>query len=137
MKAVLEFLADQGATLVLGTTVLLSFALALVFVHKQPIHRQRIAESSMVLCVLFLILACVPLPRFSFEKKGPVAAVKTTPKYELQPGDEVIAAEVFKVPKASGVPGSTGIGGPLPIPPTQARGSLTRGRAMATLDWTM
>src|SRR2546423_12556798 len=109
MKAVLEFLADQGATLLLGTTVLLSFALALVFVYKQPIHRQRIAESSMVLCVLFLILACIPLPRFSFEKKGPVAAVKMTPQYELQPGDEGIAAEVVKVTRAGKMTGlSTG-----------------------------
>jgi len=97
MKAVLDFLANQGPTLLLGTTLLLSFALVLVFVHKQPIHRQRIAESSMLLCVLFLILACIPLPRFSFEQKAPTA-IKAAPKYTLQPGDEVIAAEVFKVP---------------------------------------
>src|SRR5437764_5867489 len=126
MKALVEFLVDHGATLLLGTTVLLSFALALVFVHKQPIHRQRIAESSMVLCVLFLILACIPLPRFSFEKKGPVAAVKMTPKYELQPGDEVIAAEVFRVPRAEKMTElSTGNAVALPTPPA----SVPSGRA--------
>jgi beta-lactamase regulating signal transducer with metallopeptidase domain len=136
MKAVLDFLAEHGAMLLAGTTLLLALALVLVLVHQQPIHRQRIAESSMVLCVLFLILACIPLPRFSFDKKAPTA-VKVTAKYLLQPGDEAIAAEVFKAPKASGVPGSTGIGVPLPMPSTQARASLTGARAMATWDWTM
>jgi hypothetical protein len=117
MKAVLDFVANHGPTLLLGTTLLLTLALVLVFVHQQPIHRQRIAESSMVLCVLFLILACIPLPRFSFEKKAPLAP-RPLPLYTLQPGDEVIAAEVFRVKRESGVPGSTGIGVPLPMPPT-------------------
>jgi len=116
MKAVLDFVAEHGAMLALGTTVLLSLALALVFVHRQPIHRQRIAEASMVLCVLFLVLACIPLPRFDLKRKAPLAP-RPLPLYTLQPGDEVIAAEVFKVPKESSVPGRTGIGVPLPMPP--------------------
>src|SRR5258706_9422629 len=103
MKVVLDFLANHGPMLLLGVTALLALALALVFVHQQPIHRQRIAESSMVLCVLFLVLACIPLPRFSFERKAPLAP-RPLQLYTLQPGDEVIAAEVFKAPKESGVP---------------------------------
>jgi hypothetical protein len=52
---------------------------------------------------LALILACVPLPRFSFETKTKPAPVRTLPLYSPQPGDEVIAAEVFKVPKETGI----------------------------------
>ena len=59
----------------------------------------------MLLCLFFLVLACIPLPRFSFKGREPLPAT-ILPTYTLQPGDEVIAAEVFKVPKETktGIP---------------------------------
>jgi len=117
MKPLLDFLAVHGAMLVVGVSVLLGLASLLVVVQRQPIHRQRIAEASMVLCVIWLILACVPLPRFTVDRKKP-APVRTLELYEPQAGDEVIAAEVFKVPNQAPMPKrSTGIGVPLPMPP--------------------
>ncbi len=119
MKPLLDFLVDHGPMLVLGTSLLLLLASVLVFIHRQPIHRQRIAESSMLLCIVFLVLACIPLPRFALETKKPAPA-GALPLYRPQPGDEVIAAEVFKVRKeaempelGTGVPGAPG----LPLPP--------------------
>jgi beta-lactamase regulating signal transducer with metallopeptidase domain len=118
MKALLEILASHGPMLLLGVSVLLTLAAILVCVHRQPIHRQRIAEATMGLCVVFLLLASVPLPRFRMETGKP-APVRTLPLYQPQAGDEVIAAEVFKVARAEPVRemNSTGIGVPLPMPP--------------------
>ncbi|HEV8291225.1 MAG TPA: hypothetical protein VGP94_04860, partial [Tepidisphaeraceae bacterium] len=117
MRALLDFLVVHGPMLLVGVTVLLALAAVLVVVHRQPIHRQRIAEATMVVCMIWLILACVPLPRLSVDRKKP-APGRTLELYELQAGDEVIAAEVFKVPKKEAMPQlSTGIGVPLPMPP--------------------
>src|SRR5439155_6924013 len=77
------------------------------------------AESSMLLCILFLILACIPLPRFQFKGSAPLAP-RPLPLYTLQPGDEVIAAEVFKAQNSQNshkIPDiSTGKGVSLPMP---------------------
>src|SRR6266850_6279163 len=116
MKPLMDFLVNRGPMLLAGVSMMLALATVLVLVHRQPIHRQRIAEASMVSCVIWLILACIPLPRFALETKKPAPA-GTLPLYRPQPGDEVIAAEVFKVPKQAEMPeSSTGIGVPLPMP---------------------
>jgi beta-lactamase regulating signal transducer with metallopeptidase domain len=96
MKILLDFLTNHGPMLLLGTTLLLALATLLVSLHKQPIHRQRIAESTRLLCLLWLLLACIPLPRFSLKHEAP--PTKSAPRYILQSGDELIAAEVFKYP---------------------------------------
>src|SRR3954470_2714134 len=111
MRTVLEFLAVNGGMLALGVTLILAMACALVVAKREPIHRQRIAEGTMVLCVIFLVLGSVPLPRFELEKKK-AEKIVTVASYVPQAGDEVIAAEVFKVPQRAVRPGnSTGIPG--------------------------
>ena len=120
MKTILDFLAGNGAMLLAGVSVVLLMGVLLVLIQRQPIGRQRIAEATMGLCVTWLILACVPLPRFVFsrDEKKP-APTKTLELYQPQAGDEVIAAEVFKVAreKREDTQRSTGIGVPLPMPP--------------------
>jgi beta-lactamase regulating signal transducer with metallopeptidase domain len=98
MTPIHSFLANHGPMLLLGITLILAMAAILIALHKQPIHRQRLAESAMLLCILFIILALIPLPRFSFATK--YSPTKPPPKYTLQPGDEVIAAQVFKYPRS-------------------------------------
>lgn len=126
MKIILDFLGEQGLMLLLGTSALLALAGLLVLFQKEPIHRQRIAEATMALCAVFLILASIPLPRFSVSMKGKAPpAPRPLPLYSPQEGDEVIAAEVFKVPEQARVRensagNSSGIGVPLPMPPSRA-----------------
>jgi beta-lactamase regulating signal transducer with metallopeptidase domain len=120
IKPLLDFLVVHGPILLMGVTALLGLATLLVIFHRQPIHRQRIAEASMVLCAIWLVLACVPLPRFALmTTTAKPAPAGTLPLYSPQPGDEVIAAEVFKVPRENAiVKSSTGIAAPLRMPRT-------------------
>ena len=86
MKIVFDFLIAHGPMLLAGVSALLGLASLLVLAHRQPIHRQRIAEGTMVLCLVFLVLACIPLPRFSVEMKAKPAPVKLVPLYLPQGG---------------------------------------------------
>src|SRR5438034_981007 len=98
MTPIHSFFQSYGLMLLAGTTLILVLFTLLIALHKQPIHRQRLAESAMLLCILFLILACIPLPRISLQSA--TAPPKPLLKYTLQPGDEIIAAEVFKFPQS-------------------------------------
>src|SRR4051812_22933832 len=120
MKTILEFLVSHGGMLLVGVSAVLALGVALVMVQRQPIARQRIAEGTMVVCLVWLVMACVPLPRvaFSLDRKKP-APVRTLEMYEPAAGDEVIAAEVFKVPRERREvqQKDTGNGVALPMPP--------------------
>jgi beta-lactamase regulating signal transducer with metallopeptidase domain len=94
MSLVVTFLVTNGPMLLLGVTMFLLLASAVVLLQKQPIHRQRVAEFSMLACLLWVILACIPLPRFTREQS--VTPISRPKPFVLQPGDELIAAEVFK-----------------------------------------
>lgn len=122
MKAMLEFLVGHGGMLLIGVSAVLLFGVVLVMVQRQPIGRQRVAEGTMMVCVVWLILACVPLPRFVFnpDRKKP-APTRTLEMYRPEAGDDEIAAEVFRVAtsEAQRPAKSTGIGVPLPMPPAQ------------------
>src|SRR5688572_26515893 len=96
MSLMVNFLVANGAMLLLGITIFLAMASAVVLLQKQPIHRQRVAEFSMLACLVWVILACIPLPRFTREQ--PVTSIPQPKPFVLQPGDELIAAEVFKQP---------------------------------------
>src|SRR5437667_444427 len=80
---------------VVGVSVLLLLGSVLVLMHQQPIHRQRVAEATMGVCLVWVILACVPMRRYEFKGKEPLRPQPLS-LYRFQPGDEVIAAEVFK-----------------------------------------
>jgi beta-lactamase regulating signal transducer with metallopeptidase domain len=96
MTVLVNFLVANGPMLLLGLTIFLGLASAVILVQKQPIHRQRVAEFSMLACLLWVILACIPLPRFT--RDLPVTPASQPKPFVLQPGDELIAAEVFKQP---------------------------------------
>ena len=57
------WLVEHGATLLLGSTALLVAGALAVGCSRAPIHRQRLAELSVVAALLWLVLAVVPMPR--------------------------------------------------------------------------
>ena len=128
MKTILEFLASHGGMLLIGVSAVLLLGVALVMVQRQPIGRQRIAEGTMGVCLIWLVMACVPLPRlvFDVDQKKP-APTRTLEMYEPAAGDEVIAAEVFKVPRERREvrEKSMGIGVPLPMQPSSSANTRT------------
>ena len=63
MNTLVELLSEQGLLLIAGVTVFLLAGLACVVVTRSPVHRQRLAELTVVASLLWAALACVPLPR--------------------------------------------------------------------------
>ncbi|MEO1529283.1 MAG: M56 family metallopeptidase [Planctomycetota bacterium] len=79
----------RSAGIVSGTTVLLAVGSLAVLAFRQPVYRQRIAELSIVLTALWLILATVPLPRLS--TRPVVATVTTSPVSDADPWQAVVS----------------------------------------------
>jgi beta-lactamase regulating signal transducer with metallopeptidase domain len=71
MNAVLEFLSEHGSRLAIGATAILALGCLLVWFVRQPIHKQRVAELSVIAALLWLTLAVLPMerraPRFVME----------------------------------------------------------------------
>jgi beta-lactamase regulating signal transducer with metallopeptidase domain len=65
MIALCQFLAVHGGALLAGATCLLALGCVLVGLQRAAIHRQRASQMTMLGVLLWLILACVPLPRVS------------------------------------------------------------------------
>lgn len=61
------WLAENGGTLLLGSTTILAIGAVIVALTKEPLHRQRIGELSVLACLAFLALACVPFQRWSVD----------------------------------------------------------------------
>ena len=64
MANVLGFLAEHGLMLLAGVTALLSAGAIAAAMQRSPIHRQRLGELSILCTLLWLALACIPLPRW-------------------------------------------------------------------------
>jgi hypothetical protein len=60
-----EFLAAHGPMLLIGATALLSGGTIAIILQRSPIHRQRIAELTLICVPVWAALACIPLPRWS------------------------------------------------------------------------
>src|SRR5687768_10640345 len=63
MNAVLEFLSEHGSRLAVGASAILALGCLLVWCVRQPIHKQRLAELSVIGALLWLGLAVLPLER--------------------------------------------------------------------------
>jgi hypothetical protein len=62
MTLLTDFLVEHGSTLTLGVTGILFVGWSFVLIDRQPIHKQRLAELSVIAAVLWLGLAALPWP---------------------------------------------------------------------------
>jgi beta-lactamase regulating signal transducer with metallopeptidase domain len=65
VNAIPQFLTENGAMLLVGTTMLLSLGACALIFQRVPVHRQRIGELTILAVLFWLVLACLPLPRYS------------------------------------------------------------------------
>jgi beta-lactamase regulating signal transducer with metallopeptidase domain len=79
IEAVLQFVAEHGAMLLAGVTAMLGAGAAAVRFQRTPIQRQRLGELTVACTLLWLVLACVPLPRFHWNELPAAPAAPTTP----------------------------------------------------------
>ena len=71
LEAVHEFVAGHGAMLLAGSTALLAAGTLAGRLQRSPIHRQRLGEFTVGCTLLWVVLACVPLPRLAPVTGGP------------------------------------------------------------------
>jgi hypothetical protein len=64
MNAVIDYLAAHGLMLAGGASALLLLSCGAVLLTRSPAHRQRLAEMGVFACVVWLVLACVPMQRW-------------------------------------------------------------------------
>lgn len=105
MNAFLQHLAEQGGTLLAAATCLLAVGCIGMAVQRSPIHRQRAGEVAILGVVIWLILACVPLPRYGLPDPWPADVVAENslrpaeqpaiPPPSLDARNEAVLAEVF------------------------------------------
>lgn len=67
MMPLLDLLADHLGMLALGATGLLSVGALAMLLQRSPIQRQRTGELTIVAVLVWMLLACIPLPRWSLE----------------------------------------------------------------------
>jgi hypothetical protein len=70
---VVSFLARHGGMLLAGSTLLLALGGLGTLLHRSPVHRQRVGELTVLAVLLWIVLACVPLPRVAVDALRPAA----------------------------------------------------------------
>ena len=83
-QALVGFLADHGGTLLLGATALLGGGALAARLQRSPVHRQRLGELTVASTMLWLALACVPMPRY-LRAPDPPPASPRRPTYVSPP----------------------------------------------------
>lgn len=72
----IAWLADNGVALLMGSTLVLGVGGVIVWRIKEPLHKQRVGELTVLACLLWAGLAAVPMPRWQLEEQ--VAPTRTT-----------------------------------------------------------
>jgi beta-lactamase regulating signal transducer with metallopeptidase domain len=75
MSTFSRFLAEQGGLLLAAATCLLAIGCLGMALHRSPIHRQRAGEMAILGVLVWVVLACLPLPRYRLWDVRPAAAV--------------------------------------------------------------
>jgi hypothetical protein len=74
------FVAGHGAMLLAGVTALLAGGAIAARLQRSPLHRQRLGEITAGCTLLWLVLACVPLPRWGLARpSAPARPFPATP----------------------------------------------------------
>ena len=63
MSTHLSLVVDNCLLLLIGATVILTVGCVVVQLHRAPIHRQRLGEMTIACCVVWLLLAVLPMRR--------------------------------------------------------------------------
>jgi len=63
MSVPLQFMAQNGAMLSVGSSLLLAIGAIAVLIQRSPVHRQRCGELTILAVLTWLALAQLPLPR--------------------------------------------------------------------------
>jgi len=76
MTVAARFLADHASMLLLGTTAMLFVAVLASALCRSPLHRQRAGELGVAATLVWLALACLPMPRVAWPARTllPVSA---------------------------------------------------------------
>src|SRR5579862_7962723 len=80
MSGPAEFLADHALLLCGGVSALLAGGAAATAMQHHPVHRQRLSELIIGCVLVWLILACIPMPRWPKAESRPAV---TVPPHEL------------------------------------------------------
>ena len=75
MSAPVAFLAAHGGALLAGSSAVLGAGALALAASRAPIHRQRLAELALAAALCCVVLAVLPLPRFSRAVKAEPATV--------------------------------------------------------------
>jgi len=86
MLWIIRLLAEHGVLLLAGTTALLALGSIVMIAGRAPIHRQRLGEITLATTLVWLVLACVPLPRIY------VAGKKAQPTPRIAAADRALVA---------------------------------------------
>ena len=65
MNETLHFLETHGGMLITGASALLVVGGAALLLHRAPINRQRAGELTIIAVMAWMLIACIPLPRWS------------------------------------------------------------------------
>src|SRR3989442_263311 len=102
MSGLNAYLAEHGVMLLSGVTALLVTGVFGTAIVRSPLHRQRICELTVLATVMWIVLACVPLPRFDLHANRTAsasAADDAGSKVELTVAD--IPVELIAKPQAA------------------------------------
>ncbi|QDU44963.1 BlaR1 peptidase M56 [Symmachiella dynata] len=77
MNETLHFLEIHGGMLITGASALLAVGGVALLLHRAPINRQRAGELTIVAVMAWMIIACIPLPRFSTSELLPQTPLPT------------------------------------------------------------
>ena len=70
MTPIIDLLTDHGGMLAAGSTVLLGIGTIAMAMFGPPVQRQRLGELTLAATMVWLLLACVPLPRWDIGVGG-------------------------------------------------------------------
>ena len=76
MTPIIDFLTDHGGILLAGSSVLLGIGTIATAVFGRPVQRQRLGELALAATMAWLLLACVPLPRWDIGAGELLASAK-------------------------------------------------------------
>uniref|UniRef100_UPI0030EECD33 M56 family metallopeptidase n=1 Tax=Symmachiella dynata TaxID=2527995 RepID=UPI0030EECD33 len=77
MNETLHFLETHGGMLITGATALLVVGGVALLLHRAPINRQRAGELTILTVMAWMLIACIPLPRFSTSELLPQTPAPT------------------------------------------------------------
>ena len=118
MTPIIDLLTDYGGVLLAGSTVLLGIGTIATAILGRPVERQRLGELTLLATIAWLLLACVPLPRWeigapelpapSEGEMHPIAVLGGgAPDAPDEPSSNLIAdAAVDAIPFAAGFEGT-------------------------------